>query len=74
MEATYCLIFCWVWSGMSGHAQSAPKQQIANILGKSWVIVLSFCMQSDIHESYKLILLFQLDVGTHTMVYWKYSE
>ena len=58
--------------GMVRHVWGCPKcSQTTNCqyLGKELSDCVSFCMQSDIHERYKLILLFQLDVGTHTMVY-----
>ena len=42
---------------MSGHTEGAPKLQIANLVGSIGVIVLIVCIKSDMHGSYKLIML-----------------
>ena len=36
-----------MWSGISEHTQSFPRQHIGNILTKSGVVVLVFCIQLD---------------------------
>ena len=50
MEVTnlFCQL-CWVRSVISGLSQSALKKQ-------SQVIVLIFCMQTDRHGNYKLVM------------------
>ena len=65
--------FCGKCVGMSNDVQSVPNYQIASILGNRWLVVLVFCMQSNLDETYQIISSFLLAMVRHL---WcpKFSE